>query len=370
MPSLQHAYVQRFYRPVLILFTAAVIVSLTLTLVASAASATITITPKLLPVDATLSVVVGPQASLPTGIPGTVKVSTMSAAVDAAPSSQGTSVPAHAHGPIVLHNDSGGSQALTVGTRLQSTTGVIVRTAARVDVPAHGTVQVEVTADPEGESGNLESGRLTIVALRPANQTLIYGQVVTALTGGTKLQSGSLGIDALTAASDQARDKIRQQVGADQAGHLHLLIPTSVSTQPSASTPSAKYTVTVSMKLLDVTYHASDLDQRLHQELASQVAADQQLVTVAAPTISAGDQPTSDSLQLNIKAQGTASITTTSSALQPGTFTGLTSAQIKTKLLGNSSIKAVTVKFSPWWRQAAPDQASRIRVELTGQAKL
>lgn len=366
MPSLQNAYVQRSYRPVVAIFSAVALILLAITLTASAASATITITPKLVPIRATLSLVVGPQGALPSGLPGQVKTSTVAASVSAEPASQGTSVPAHAQGQVVLHNDSGAAQALASGTRLQSTSGVIVRMNARADVPAHGTTTVNVTADPLGESGNLAPGRLTIVALRPANQSLIYGQVVTALTGGTTVRSGTLGLDALTAASDQAKAKIRQQVGSDEVGHLRFLIPVSVSTQPTASTPSATYTVTVSMKLVEVTYPSADLDQRLRQELQAQLATDQQLVKIDSPTISAGDQPTSDSIAINIKAQGEAAISPTSAALNPAGLTGLSAQNITTKLTGNSSIKAVAVKLSPWWRQTAPDQSSRIHIQVVG----
>lgn len=368
MPELRHAYVQHSYRPIVIIFSLIVVALLAVTLIATGASATVTVTPKLLPIDTSFALTIGPQENLPDGLLGQVALSTASASVTAQPSNEGTAVPAHAHGEVVIHNDGGARQSLVAGTRLQSTDGIIVRTANSVDVPAHGTVTVNVTADPEGESGNLQPGRLTIVALRPANQAIVYGQIVTALTGGTVTQGGTLAISALTTATDQAKKKIEQQIGPNTAGHLRLLVPDAVTTKPSATTPSDAYTVTVVMKVFDVTYDAGSLSQKVRDELSTQLASDQRLAIVNEPTIAAGEQPTKESLTVTITAQAEAVLDATSTTLQAKNFVGLTADEIAKKLQGNSAIKSVTTTFFPWWRRSAPDQANRIRVTLISPA--
>ncbi len=367
MSSLTAAHVKHSYRLIVSLFLGGVLLVAGVTFAFGSSSATLTITPKLQPVNTSFSLVVGTNVDATAGIIGQVKTSSLSASVTAQASTTGTPVPAHAHGSIVIHNESGGNQTLSATTRLQSASGVIVRTANRVDVPAGGTVTVNVTADPTGETGNLEAGRLTIVALRPANQALIYGMVVTPLTGGTVDQSGTLALDDLTKASDQAQQKIRQQVGTDQPGHLRLLVPESVATDPEPTTPSAEYTVTVTMQVIDVTFKAEDMTTRIQSALAATLASDQTLVKTDPPAIGAGDQPTADSITLSVTAQALARITTKSDIVQPTHFVGQSRATILHTLTGSSAIKSATVSFSPFWRQSAPSQAKNIHIVILGQ---
>ncbi len=365
MPVISQAQLQRAYRPILFAFSSLVFITLAATLMIGNASATIRVTPKIIPVSTTFSFVVGPDVDTTTGIVGTVTTSTVNATVTASPSGQGADVPAHASGTVILHNESHATQPLAVGTRLQSTTGVIVRTTQRVDVPAGGTVSVGVVADPLGADGNLQPGRLIIVALRPGNQSIIYGQVVTALTGGTGRASGTLALDDLTKASDEAQAKIRDQVGADQPGHLRLLVPDSVVTTPPATTPSAMYSVTVTMKLREVQFPADQLTERVRQELGASLANDQRLVKVTDVTTDPGDQPTATSIALSVKAQGQGSLAASSSLLQTKNFVGLNRQEIEKKL-GTTSVQAVVVHFSPFWRSTAPDHPEKITVSLVG----
>ncbi len=370
MPSLSQAHLQRSYRPVLWGFVVLVLLSLTGTILLGQSSATITVTPKLIPANTSFSLVVGPDADPSTGLTGTVSTSVQKATVTAAASSQGTDIPAHASGQITIHNTTSGAQALSQGTRLASGAGVIVRTANRVDVPAKGSVNVTVTADPTGADGNLAPGRLTIVALRAANQPFIYGEVVTALTGGTVKSSGTLALNDLTKASDEAQAKIKVQAGADQPGHLHLFTPQSVTTVPPATTPSTTYSVTVTMNVVDITFTADKLTQRMKQELTATLADDQQLVKLSQPVITTGDQPTATSIALSVQAQGEAQVTSVNQIFQSKNFLGLDQAAIEKKLLGSPTVKAVAVRFAPFWRSSAPTQASHITVRVAGEKSL
>lgn len=369
MASLTQAHVKQIYRMISLVFSAVVVILFGLTLILGSSSATITVTPVYQPVSTTFSLIVSPTATDKTGLVGSVTSSSVAASVSAPASTTGTDVPAHAHGPIVIHNNSQADQPLSIGTRLASTTGIIVRTASRVDVPGGGTVTVDVTADPTGDSGNLAAGRLTIVALRPANQSIIFGEVVTPLTGGTIQKSGTLALEDLTAASDQAQKKIRQQVGANEPGHLRLLVPQSVATDPEATVSSKSYTITVTMKLVEVRYPASQLDQRLQKELTAALADDQRLIKAVEPTITVGDQPAADSITLKISGQGEAAILSSSPLLQPANFVGLSRAAVMTKLSSPATIKSVVVTFSPFWRTSAPSQPQRIHLTVVPAAQ-
>lgn len=363
MATLSQAHVQRFYRPLVIAFLVIAVVLIGGVVYASAGQTTIQVTPTLTSVTTTFTVNITPTPTGEADVAGTVVAEQKTGTVTATPSAKGAEVPAHATGTVVIKNTSGGDQALAAGTRLQHDNSVIVRTTARLDVPAHGQVTAAVVADPLGEAGNVPAGHFTIVALRPANQLLVYGESTAALTGGLTRQAGSLSLEALTAASNQAEEKIRKDFGLTSAGVVKDLLPVSVATVPSADQPAASYEVTVTMKGLTVTFDQSKLDALIRARLTTLVKDDQELASTESPTITVDSQPTSDSASLKVVAAGLAQIRTDSSVLAPAQFVGLDEEAINKKLLGSSLIKSVTVDFSPWWRSTTADQADKITVQ-------
>lgn len=363
MADIYQAHVQRFYRPLIIGFVTLAVALVAGVIYASTGGTTIRVTPVLTSVTSTFTVTVTPTPTGEADLAGSVSAEPLTATATATPSSQGAEVPAHATGTVTIKNTSGGSQALATGTRLQHENGIIVRTTTRLDVPAHGEVSASVIADPTGTDGNLPPGKFTIVALRPANQALIYGVGTAALTGGLVRQSGSLSIEALTAASNEAGDKIKQDFGQSVAGSVKDLLSVSVSTDPAADKPAATYTVTVTMKGLTVMYDQSALDALVTSHLTAIVKDDQELTSTETPTITVESQPTTDSATLKVVAAGLAQIRTASPILAPTQFVGLDQDAITKKLLGSALIKNVVVDISPWWRSTAGTTPDKITVQ-------
>ncbi len=365
MTDLRRAQVQRIYRPVSLLFGLLAVAVIAGVGYAGWSSTVITVTPLLKKITAVLPVTVQTTAtSGPTNLSGTITDIEKSATITVTPQGQGDPVPAHAAGDITIINTTAKVQPLASGTRLKSDGGVIVRTAARVDVPAGGQVTARVVADPLGESGNLPPGRFVIVALWPGLQDKIYGQTDATLTGGLAAGGTTLSLDQLTTASDQAEKQLRSAAGPSSPGTFIVLTPVSVVSDPKPAIASATYLVTVKMKITTVTYDTHQLDQLLQPELQQSLDADQVITQVEPPTIAIQDRPTSDQIVLEVTGQATASLPATSSLLSPTTLTGLTAADIKTKLLGSAAVKTVSVKLSPWWRTTSPDQPTRITITL------
>lgn len=364
MTDLRRARVQRVYGPISIVFLILVLLSVGGVGYAGWSSSTVTITPLLTSVATTFPLTVGSATADTSALVGSVTTTKKSASVTVTPTGTGTPIPAHAAGDLTIINTTATTQPLAIKTRLRSDNGIIVRTTARVDVPAGGQVTAHVVADPLGDSGNLPPGKFIIVALWPGLQDKIYGQSSQALTGGSAPAGASLSINGLTDASNQAEKKIRDLLGPDQPGTLTVLDPADVVSDPKPEVASTSYTVTVTMNVTTVTYDSAAFTARQREELVKVVADGQELAGLAAPTVRIQDRPTSDQVVLEVHATGNARLSVSTAVVQPSALVGLSADQIRTKLLATGNIKSVTVTLSPFWQTTTPDQASRITVKL------
>lgn len=365
MPSLQSAHVQRIYRPLSVVFLGLVSLTLAGVVYAGLSETTITVTPLRRQVDTSFTVTVGPSASADQSLQGTVSTSTLTEVTTITPHGTGTPQPAHATGRVTFHNTTARPQPLAAGTRLRASSGVIVRTTKRVDVPAGGTVGADVVADPLGLEGEVPAGRFVIVALWPGLQDKIYADSSAALTGGLAASGTSLALDELTAASNAAEKKIEVAFGPSTSGRLKALIPTAVSTDPLASVQSASYSVTVTMKGVDIRYPAADITALITDRLTELLADDERLAAVAAPELAFERQLSDNEAEVTVRGRGWASLTASSPLLRASQFVGLDRSAIVRKLLGSKVVKDVAVDISPWWRSAAPTDPRRITVLLT-----
>lgn len=366
---LKSAVLQRSYRPVLYGFLAVVGLMFLLVAYSAWSKTVITVTPKLTSADVSLSVTVGPGATADDHhLAGHVTSTNLTTTVTAQPDASGESVPAHAGGQVSISNSTGKVQPLTSGTRLQSENGIIVRTTKRVDVPAGGSVQVDVVADPLGADGNLPPGKFTIVALHASLQSKIYGTSAVAFTGGMTNKAGALSLDRLTAASNEAKKKIETDFGQSVPGTFKTLDPVSVATDPPSEVVSPSYNVTVTMNGVTVEYPADQVTKLVRQAALALTPDDQDLASIDDPKLAMTDRPTSDSVTLSVKTTARLALKSTSASLDPANFVNLDRFAITAKLLGNAGVKSVTVNFAPWWRMTASNQSSRISVILAKPA--
>ncbi|TSC72407.1 MAG: Uncharacterized protein G01um101438_491 [Parcubacteria group bacterium Gr01-1014_38] len=92
---------------------------------------------------------------------------------------------ARAEGVVDIVNQTAAQQGIKARTRLQGTSGVVVRTQRDVIVPALGRASVAVRAEEGGSKANLDPQRLVIPALPAESRRLLYGEIVRPLHGGT-----------------------------------------------------------------------------------------------------------------------------------------------------------------------------------------
>lgn len=126
---------------------------------------------------------------------------------------------ARAEGVVDIVNDTAAPQGIKARTRLQSTSGVVVRTQRDVIVPAGGRASVAVRAEEGGSTANLEPQRLVLPALSTASQRVLSGELVRPLRGGTDRsvrQLAATDIERGTAIlREQAEGKLLELVRSD-----------------------------------------------------------------------------------------------------------------------------------------------------------
>lgn len=92
---------------------------------------------------------------------------------------------ARAAGSVDLVNETESAHSILVGSRLRNGEGITFRTLRGVLLPPQGRVSVPVRAEHGGEKANLSPQRLTLPALQPSSQRVLYAEIRSALSGGT-----------------------------------------------------------------------------------------------------------------------------------------------------------------------------------------
>lgn len=363
MPSLESAYLQKRYTwlALIVILLSGGVLGLVFFSGPSRATVTISTTPTTINADVDLTLNGGADT---TSLAGTMTSAPASATVTATPSGAGVEVDAHATGTMTIVNHSSSTQVLAATTRLAAADGSIVRTAKRVDVAAGQEVDVPVTADALGTSGNLPPGTFTIVALWPGLQTKIYGDLRAAMTGGTIHQGSALDVDSLTKASDEAKKKI-EDAHLSTATSTVTLTPLNVVSNPPVATPSASYEVTVTMNVLTVTYAAEDLQKVMGAELTKHLADGFQVSTIAPATWSLTDSTDTAHPVFHLKLSGTATLAPSAPAIASSKVAGQSVADAITTLRGVTGVSSVSISLNHSWQHALPKDASRITVVLT-----
>lgn len=122
-----------------------------------------------------------------------------------------------AEGTIELVNRTAEAQPIRASTRLESASGIVVRTERGVMLPPLGRVPVPVRAAFGGSAGNLEPQRLQMPGLDPASRHLIFGEIVRPLSGGTDRRVRELA----QADVDRAAEMLRARAEETLQRRLH-----------------------------------------------------------------------------------------------------------------------------------------------------
>jgi len=358
----------RFYKIVALTFLFITILLSGVVMFMSSKRASIVIETKSATIDITDSVLVGDTDSFGSikGVVETVEVE-LEQSFTPTESEKQISV---ATGFVTLYNNSGSAQPLIATTRLLTADGVLFRLKDKVVAPANGTVEAEVYADVEGESGNIGPSEFTIPGLNEAKQKEIYATSVKKMEGGIR-NVGILGKsdmkkaqEAVLLVLEQEGTKQLQAKNSSLRG-VFKLIDSEVNSNAEVGDEVSEFILTGKAKVLGVFYKAEDLQSLAEKSLARKAIDDAETVQLSNEEITVMVEDynlTKGTATLQLFYSGISKLNPESKQLEKGMFFGKSKDEVRRYLLKLDHVRSVDIKLTPAWIRTVPHVGEHIEI--------
>jgi hypothetical protein len=278
-------------------------------------------------------------------------------------------------GKVIIINNYNKNQPLVATTRLLTPDNKLFRIKNTVNVPAGGTVEVEVYADKPGPDMEIGPTKFTIPGLWAGLQDKIFAESKEKMKYQQKakkkitqddIDNGIKDIrrSLLLKAEKEVREKYREY---DKV--LHSIDENSVSIDVDGKVGEEKeeFTITMTTLVVAVAFNDKAIKEMARGKLVSVVADDKKLVEFNEDNLSYG----LDTYDLE---QGTATVNVTfggriapnSSAdiIDREKILGLTREQLNDFLDNNPKIESYDVEFFPSFIERVPNLVDRIKIKI------
>lgn len=269
-------------------------------------------------------------------------------------------------GRVRLKNDYSKAQKLVKTTQLQAENGVIVRTNAEVNIPAGGSVEVEVYPKDAAAFAKIESGKLTIIKLWPQLQPLIYGEVIEPLEEPAGGDVHYIAESDINFAKKELVAKALSEAAAEASStNMALkgdLVSYSIDKKLGDEAKVFTMTATVKIKIIraDEAQLAALIQRKALKADLKGLAASQ--IDISAVEYSVLDAANPESISIKVSYPLQAYLTESNELLARSNFTGKTAEEIRSYAAKISVIKNIEVIISPYWRDKTPLNEKSIKV--------
>ncbi|MFH1225774.1 MAG: hypothetical protein V1684_00605 [bacterium] len=354
----------------------------------SFSEATISLTPSAEKASVEFSVRVMPEAELANyqGATEAVAGGVYDTAVRGRQTFQATSnknIEAQATGQATIVNNYSKDQPLVATTRLLTADGVLFRLSKKVNVPAGGKVLVEIYADQPGQKGEIGPTRFTIPGLWEGLKDKIYAESAQPMTGGFKKTTAVAQEDidrASQALADnlfqEALKKLNETAGLRQPAELTFKtenIAKEISGQQfsaSVGDQVSEFTAEMTLRIVAVTVDQSALMILAEEKLKKSAPADKELGNIDPRSFNYQVERydlASRAAEVKVYLEGNIALRLDSLVLDKEKIAGLTEAEAKAYFAGLTEIKAVEIKFSPFWVKKIPNLTDHIKINIRYQ---
>lgn len=271
-------------------------------------------------------------------------------------------------GRVRIRNNYSKSQKLVKTTQLQAENGVIVRTNSDVDVPAGGSVEVDVFPKDPAAWQKIESGKLVIVKLWPQLQSLVFGEVISPLdkaTGGDVRYIADSDVNfAKKQLIAQAVAAVASSTPSSNVGLKGDLVSYSIDKKlgDQADVFVMKASIQVKIYKADDAQLASLIQRKAQKTDLKGLAASS--IDMSAVKLTVLDASNPESIAIKVAYPLQATLTQASDILAKRNFTGKTADEIKAYATQVGGIKNIEVIISPYWRDQAPQDEKSIKIIL------
>lgn len=269
-------------------------------------------------------------------------------------------------GKVKIINNYSKSQKLVKTTQLQAENGQIVRTNNDVDVPAGGSVEVDVFPKDPATFTSIESGKLTIIKLWPQLQPLVFGEVIEPLQKSIGGEVRFVAESDVNAAKKELIAKALAEVEADPANSGTVLKGDLVSYSidkklgDEAKVFTMKAVVTVRIIRANEAQLSALIQNKAQKTDLKGLSASSIDVSQVKYVIMDASNP--DSIVIKVSYPIKAYLTSASELVAKKNFTGKTKSEIVNYAAKAGIIKNVEVIISPYWRDRAPNDEKSIKV--------
>ncbi len=332
--------------------------------------ATITVTPKTDPFSAEVPVTFSARATAldPAAkvIPAKVIEVTTDATVEQ-PATGSKESGGKATGQITVVNTLSRPQSLVARTRFQSSDGRIYRAQSGLSVPAKDQAAVTVVADDGGEAGNLPAG--TRLAIPGLTGDAVYGQVDTALTGGTSsptpevsdadVEKAKVAVasQAAKTAVEQAKPKLA--VGYRVNDQIATTNVANVRVNPPVGSQVGKFTLTATVRISYFSYPDGDLQQVVSGELKGKIPSGTDLVADSASQQFVIGQASGDRLSGSMVIAAATTQALSKDQIKQA-VSGKSPAAAESALQQTGKVSGTQIKLSPFWVRSVPTRQNKI----------
>ncbi|MFA5020849.1 MAG: hypothetical protein WC517_02190 [Patescibacteria group bacterium] len=269
-------------------------------------------------------------------------------------------------GKVKLINSYSKPQKLVKTTQLQAANGVIVRTNNDVDIPAGGSVEVDVYPKDAASFSSISPGKLVIIKLWPQLQPLIYGEAVEMLEKSTGGEVRFIAESDINYAKRELVARALAETVIEASGTRPVLKGDLVSygldkkLGDEANIFNMKAVVSVKIITANEAQLAELIRDRASKMDLKGLSASSIDMSQAKYVIMDASNP--ESIVIKVSYPVRAYLTEASGLLAKNNFTGRTKNEITDYAAKAGIIKNIEVIISPYWRDQTPDNEKSIKV--------
>jgi len=281
-----------------------------------------------------------------------------------------------AAGTVTIYNQRDKDQPLLSKTRLLSASGVLFRTDRRVVAPAGGKIDVPVTADKEGQSGNIGPQKFTLVNIWTGWQDKLYGESKEAMTGGY------VGLPYVYEQTiDQALNILSEQLYAKNLANLQGQIAASekilsgatkneilaFSSSIEPETQSDKFTIKVKTRTIALICNEEKLKDLAQKNLKQAAPKDKEFLAIDWNSFSyklkSYDLEKKEAL-LETSLSGESRAKISASLFRKNELIGLDRYEIKKYFEKFEDVGSAEVYFKPFWVRKVPSMLDHFEIQI------
>jgi len=285
-------------------------------------------------------------------------------------------IDAKAKGTITIYNKLDHSQPLLPRTQLLSDSGVLFRTDARVAAPAHGKVEVGITADQPGEAGNLEPTHFTIVKIWQNWQSSFYGETKEATTGGVQEVEVATQ-EVIDQAQNKVADSIYQKGLENLRGQLKPkevinekaikkeILENEASVKPD--TPAQEFDMKVKVKMIAVIFDEQTLIDLGVARIKKKISESKEFTNYNADNTTyeiIEYKPEENWAKVKVHLEGETVAKLGNQVFEKEQLAGRDKEEVEKYYAVMDDIEKVDVSFSPFWVKSVPSLKDHIEITV------